>query len=190
MTYFINAMENAIKADNSPFRENAIALDLWEWAKEYEDDGAENLIAWSLEDCNCSGAHAPNGLIYNNEIAAKYVDWWNDIDAAMDEYFDATGERYAPETTGQLVWFAVEWFASELANFLRSNKDWDDWDAQANDPSEEDFSARFDAEIAPLVIEKYGPDDEPAMNEAFCNWVDDLQKNGEISEYFASIITR
>lgn len=45
---------------------------------------------------------------------------------------------------------------------------------------EDELSERFDKEIAPAVIEQYGPDDEPAMNEAFNNWTDSLCKEGEI----------
>lgn len=188
--HFIIEMENALFSDESQFRENAIARDLWDWAKRYEDDGAENLVAWSLETTNCAGCHAPGGLIYNNEIAAKYAEWWDDIDTALDEYHDATGERYAPETTGQLVWFAVEWFAQEMASFLRAQPAWDEWEFQANDPDETEFIERFEREIAPLVVEQYGPNDEPAMNEAFCNWVDGLNRDGEISDHFANTVTR
>ncbi len=45
---------------------------------------------------------------------------------------------------------------------------------------EEELSERFDADIAPQIIEQYGEDDEPAMNEAFNNWSDSLCKDGDI----------
>ena len=48
--------------------------------------------------------------------------------------------------------------------------------------SEDELSERFDDEIAPLVIEQYGEDDEPAMSEAFNDWTDSLCKDGEIHE--------
>jgi len=48
--------------------------------------------------------------------------------------------------------------------------------------SEDALSERFDEEIADLVIEQYGEDDEPAMSEAFNNWSDSLCKDGEIHE--------
>lgn len=48
--------------------------------------------------------------------------------------------------------------------------------------SEEALSAAFDDQIAPFVIEQYGEDDEPAMNEAFCDWTDSLCKDGVIHE--------
>ena len=48
--------------------------------------------------------------------------------------------------------------------------------------SEEEVSERFDAEIAPAVVAKYGEDDTIAMNEAFNNWTDSLCKDGELHE--------
>jgi hypothetical protein len=44
--------------------------------------------------------------------------------------------------------------------------------------SEGELSEKFDEEIAPLVIEQYGEDDQPAINEAFNNWTDSLCKEG------------
>ncbi len=46
--------------------------------------------------------------------------------------------------------------------------------------SEDMLSERFDEEIAPMVIEQYGEDDEPAMSEAFNNWSDMLCQDGDI----------
>jgi hypothetical protein len=46
--------------------------------------------------------------------------------------------------------------------------------------SEEELSERFDSEVLPSVIEQYGEDDEPAINEAFNDWTDMLCKDGEI----------
>lgn len=48
--------------------------------------------------------------------------------------------------------------------------------------SEEELSNRFDNEIAPLVIENYGTEDQPAIDEAFGNWTDSLLSVGEIHE--------
>jgi len=45
---------------------------------------------------------------------------------------------------------------------------------------EESLSAAFDEHIAPMVIERFGADDECAMNEAFNNWTDMLCKDGEM----------
>lgn len=100
---------------------NPIVSDLLEWAlRDVDEMTLEQCIEWQLESCNCAGLHAPEGLIYNQEIAEKFSDWWDSIDDALESYYDASGERYVPETCGQLVWFAVEWYAYEIANLLRS----------------------------------------------------------------------
>lgn len=46
--------------------------------------------------------------------------------------------------------------------------------------SEEELSERFDAEVLPLIIEQYGEDDAPAINEGFNDWSDGLCKDGEL----------
>ena len=50
---------------------------------------------------------------------------------------------------------------------------------------EQDLSDRFDNEMAELVIEEYGEDDEIAFNEAFSNWADGLCTDGiiHLSQY-------
>lgn len=48
--------------------------------------------------------------------------------------------------------------------------------------SEEELSERFDDEILPHVIEKYGEDDQPAINEAFNDWTDMLCKDGDLHD--------
>lgn len=55
---------------------------------------------------------------------------------------------------------------------------------EANDliASEEQLSERFDEEVAPFIIEKYGKNDEVAMNTAFNDWTDSLCQDGEIHE--------
>jgi mono/diheme cytochrome c family protein len=81
-----------------------------------------------LETIDCAACHAPAGLIYNRDIWAKVPEWADEIDQALWEYQDATGEPYtAPGdgtlTVGVLVWFAVEWVAGEIALELRN--EWD-----------------------------------------------------------------
>lgn len=46
--------------------------------------------------------------------------------------------------------------------------------------SEEIVSAAFDEHIAPAVIDEYGEDDGPAMRETFNNWLDSLEREGEV----------
>lgn len=102
-------------SDTRPIVETLIA-----WAFDDESYSLENVLEWNLESIDCAGCHAPGGLIYNSDIAAKFADWWDDIDDALESYRDGTGEKFAPETCGQLVWFAVEWYAHEIASFMRS----------------------------------------------------------------------
>ncbi len=53
--------------------------------------------------------------------------------------------------------------------------------------TEEELSERFDAEVLPAVIEQYGENDEPAINEAFNNWTVSLRDDGVIhSEQYNS----
>ncbi len=92
---------------------------LIEWAFD-ANESMTNVLERNLESISCAGGHAPGGLIYANEIAAKFADWWDDIDDSLESYRDVTGEKFAPETCGQLVWFAVEWFAHEVAAFMRA----------------------------------------------------------------------
>lgn len=48
--------------------------------------------------------------------------------------------------------------------------------------SEEELSEIFDQEVLPAVIEQYGEDDQPAINETFNNWTDSLCKDGFIHD--------
>lgn len=110
-------------------------MSLLAWAfdsTEFETNGCtpETLVD-CLERIDCAGCNAPSGLIYNHDIAAKASDWWNEIDSALWDYQDATGEKYSgrddvPLTVGDLVWFAVEWRANELASLIRSIADFDE----------------------------------------------------------------
>lgn len=97
---------------------------LLDWAFDGDESlTLEQCIEWNLETCSCSGCHAPSGLIYNHDIASKFQDWWDDIDDALEGYREATGDSYIVETCGSLVWFAVEWYAHEVASLLRSEFD-------------------------------------------------------------------
>ena len=46
--------------------------------------------------------------------------------------------------------------------------------------SEEELSERFDEDILPWVINQYGEDAQPAINESFNNWSDALCEDGEL----------
>ena len=113
---------------------------LAEWREMRGGDIADTILGWTintfenepdptardvlrhLEMTDCAACHAPGGLIYNHHIARKLEAWWPEIDDAIAEYHDATGENPRPRdgalTLGWLVWFAVEWMAHDAAAFL------------------------------------------------------------------------
>lgn len=83
-------------------------------------------IASQLESASCA-AGSWNDLIYTRDILDKLSDsdWLNAIEQAVDDFGDATGEspdftHYGPFSLSNVVTFAVDWVASELAHKLRS----------------------------------------------------------------------
>ena len=112
-------------ADDFDSDTGSLDMALLEWAFDHIEPGMDETAAqtafleWALESTNCASCHAPSGLIYNRDIAAKFADWWDDIDDTLAAYRDATDESFAPETCGALVWFAVEWRAQEWASRFR-----------------------------------------------------------------------
>ena len=103
---------------------------------------------------------------------------------------DTSGELPQPKPgeswSGMAVFFlsvAVEMWAStaqeELCQLMEDNID----------TKEKELRETFKADILPLVVEQYSADDEPAINEAWNNWTDGLQKDGEIPSYVCSNIT-
>ena len=83
-------------------------------------------IASQLESASCS-AGSWNELIYTRDILDKLADraWLSCIEQAVDDYGDATGESpnfnpYGPFSLSDVVTFAVDWVASDLAGRLRN----------------------------------------------------------------------
>lgn len=110
-------------ANNSGSRTICRAIVSW------VDEAFQNWEGATLDDVykflvttDCSACHAPPGLIYSHDIWAKVGEWGGDIDQALWEFWDETGEHYKPQgndlTIGSLVWFAVEWNAHRLATAL------------------------------------------------------------------------
>ena len=82
-------------------------------------------IASQLESASCA-AGSWNELIYTRDILDKLSDsdWLNAIEQAVDDFGDATGgspdfTRYGLFSLPNVVTFAVDWVASELAHKLR-----------------------------------------------------------------------
>lgn len=79
-------------------------------------------IADTLDAIDCAGASAPSGLIYNADLAREAAAHWYEIDTALDEYREETGQDFAPRhglTVGVLVWFAYDWMAHRLSGHVR-----------------------------------------------------------------------
>jgi len=105
------------------------AIQQWildELAYPVEFDSVRNLIR-HLEMASCASGTWPE-LIYTSDIESKLADseWRDAIDSALEEYSDATGESYTPESPyalEELVTFAVDWYASDLAHRLQWESD-------------------------------------------------------------------
>ena len=77
-------------------------------------------IIAQLESASCANG-SWGDLIYTLDILDKLADrrWVDDIDTALDEYLDATGESFYFSSLSDTVTFAVDWVAQNLASRLR-----------------------------------------------------------------------
>ena len=83
-------------------------------------ESVSQIIA-QLESAAC--AHGSWGdLIYTRDILDRLSDrrWVYDIDTALEEYADATGESFDFSCLSDTVTFSVDWVAQRLASKLRS----------------------------------------------------------------------
>ncbi|MFN7640446.1 MAG: hypothetical protein ACK5PR_01725 [bacterium] len=79
-----------------------------------------------LEECDCAGCSSP-APVYTQAMVEKLAQVWDEVDEALEEYQDATGDNWQPTrkqalTVGAILWFAYEWRASQLASWLDSEK--------------------------------------------------------------------
>jgi hypothetical protein len=104
------------------------ALDLTGAIEHYIWDQLTDGCYWSsvsqiiaqLESAAC--AHGSwGGMIYTRDILDRLADpqWVDDIDTALEEYADATGESFDFSCLSDTVTFAVDWVAQRLASRLR-----------------------------------------------------------------------
>ena len=98
---------------------------LWEELEGNQWDSIENLVR-QLESASCS-AGSWSDLIYTRDILDKLADmeWLDAIEQAVDDYSDAIGESpnfnpYGPFRLEDIVTFAVDWVAQEIAGRIRS----------------------------------------------------------------------
>lgn len=78
-------------------------------------------IIAQLESASCANG-SWSGMIYTRDILDKLADsqWVDDIDTALEEYVDATGETFSFSALSETVTFAVDWVAHRLASRLRN----------------------------------------------------------------------
>lgn len=78
-------------------------------------------IIAQLESASCASG-SWSGMIYTRDILDRLSDpqWVDDIDTALEEYVDATGETFSFSALSETVTFAVDWVAQRLASRLRS----------------------------------------------------------------------
>lgn len=72
-----------------------------------------------LEYSSCEAGSFGHETIYTNYIREKLTVWVDEINQAMEDYKDATGEVFTFEQLEDTVTFAVDWFSNEIASFLR-----------------------------------------------------------------------
>ena len=104
-----------------------ISYAILEWARdafEHDEGASARDVLRHLETIDCAACHAPQGLIYNQQVADKAALWWDEINEALAQYQEETGEhpmpRYGSITIGWLVWFAVEWVGHDAARYLEN----------------------------------------------------------------------
>lgn len=104
----------------------AIETHIWDDLMSCKWDEVSDILS-QLESASCS-AGSWSDMIYTRDILDKLADsqWVSDIDEAIAEYVDATGETptFDPYGSGfelsHTVTFAVDWVAHRLASRLRS----------------------------------------------------------------------
>jgi hypothetical protein len=92
-----------------------------------EPDGfssAKELVQ-HLESASCAYGSWGQDTIYTDKILALLADrdWQDAINSALEGYQDATGEQPSFKTLNleSLVLFAVNWYAGEVASYIRSH---------------------------------------------------------------------
>lgn len=105
--------------------ENQEALKASDWQDIFDN------IQSMLESCNCAACSSP-APIYTHAMVQELAEVWEEVDEALSEYHDATGDNWQPVdysnrkpgllTVGALLWFAYEWRASQLASWLESER--------------------------------------------------------------------
>lgn len=73
--------------------------------------------------------------------------------------------------------YLLEFYGTDRLNAI------EEWASENNCiSSEQELSDLFDESIAPMVIEQYGENDQPAMDQAFNDWSDSITRDGQLHE--------
>lgn len=111
-------------ATQQHFIGNAIIEYICNYMSDSKWPSVESFIQ-QLEMASCANGSWGEDTIYTHLILDKLSNesWRDAINQALESYLDATDEEYTPETMQleNLVTFAVDWFASELASYIRSH---------------------------------------------------------------------
>ena len=94
------------------------------------DGDSPQQVATNLGNICCEYCIGP-APIYNHDIASEIAEHWLEIQEAIDECEDATGEYWAPKN-GQFLaylWFAYEWHAANLSDRIENAVDLDGLEA-------------------------------------------------------------
>ena len=115
----------AVLTEWQDLKAGKISHAILEWTRDAFEHDASAIardVLRHLESINCRACHAPRGLIYNHDLAVKAALWSDEIDEALADYHEETGEHPAPRdgsiAIGWLVWFAVEGAGLDAARFL------------------------------------------------------------------------
>lgn len=98
----------------------AIEFFIWEQLTDGCYWSSVSQIRNQLESASCANG-SWGGMIYTCDILDRLSDpqWIDDIDTALEEHLDETGESFEFSCLSDTVTFAVDWVAQRLASRLR-----------------------------------------------------------------------
>lgn len=167
MTNYNLDLSNILSEVQHHWKDSAVVEYICDQLKDSSWDSVESFIG-QLESASCANGSWGQDTIYTHRILALLSDesWRDAINQALEDYADATGENYSPETLNleSLVTFAVDWYAGEIASYIRSfNRVWiaildkgEVWESreaylyesEADSVAEQAIQARMDSEVA------------------------------------------
>jgi len=149
------------------------------------------------------GDYVEDIATYGCSSGFPYITYYKDttkiFDEFEDELFELVGEQ--AENCGYDNVFELLGGCKNLDNSLLSFKNLMVWYSceelvhkvvETNEQREEEEKLLRDQwpEVRAMIVEKYGEDDEIALNEGFNDWTDALCTDGDISEYVCDNVTR